>query len=86
MTRARVARLARLEADPVARQARQDEARRAYLDGLTDRELDELHAALLRAQGHEDPEGEAARVRAQVQAMSTEDLRALLARLEGGDV
>ncbi|WP_146160580.1 hypothetical protein [Deinococcus arcticus] len=76
----------RLEALEVAHAGRMRQvwaARRAYLDGLSDRELDELHAALLLAQGHPDPEGEAARTRARVQAMSTEELRALIDRCEG---
>ncbi|MVN85168.1 hypothetical protein GO986_00075 [Deinococcus sp. HMF7620] len=58
--------------------------RRAYLAGLSDRELDELHAALLRSRGHPDPEGEAQRVRAEIQAMTDEELRSLIDREERG--
>ncbi|WP_019588730.1 hypothetical protein [Deinococcus apachensis] len=77
-------RLEALEAAHTARVARQQEGRQAYLAGLSDRELDELHVAYLRAEGHPDSDGEAARVRAEIRAMSDEDLRALIDRLERG--
>ncbi|GHF32301.1 hypothetical protein HNQ07_000427 [Deinococcus metalli] len=82
------ARRRRLEALEAAHAGRVDSAearmRAAYLDELSDRELDELHAALLRAEGHADPDSEAARVRAEVEAMSDEELWALIARMDGG--
>jgi len=77
MTRARLARLGAVEA------ARWEKVG-PDLSHLTDAELDALHIFLLRREGHPDPEGEAARVRGHIEAMSTEDLRAFLARLEGG--
>lgn len=84
MTRAGASRLASLEDLAAARRARGKEEARAYLAGLSDRELDEVHAAHLRAKGHEALEGEAARRREKIAAMSSEDLRGLLARPEGG--
>lgn len=84
MTRARASRLASLEDLAAARRARGKDEAREYLRGLSNRELNEVHAALLLAGGHEDPEGEAARRRKEIQAMSSEDLRALIDRLEGG--
>jgi hypothetical protein len=56
---------------------------RAWLEGLSDQELDAVHVATLRRDGHPDPEGEAARTRTAVDAMPEEDLRAWLATLEG---
>lgn len=73
-----------LEARHVARRERGQEEARAYLAALSDRELDELHAAYLRAEGHPDPDAEAARVGAEIRAMSDADLRALIDRLEAG--
>lgn len=61
-----------------------DGARCAYFEGLSDRELDELHVTLLRRDGHPDPEGEAARVRAEIHAMTDAQLWALIDGQDGG--
>ena len=71
----------RLDAlEAVARQ-REDSAARAYLEGLTDQELQAAYVAVLRRAGHADPEGEAGRIGAAVAAMTDEQLQAAYQKL-----
>ncbi|CAM3623499.1 hypothetical protein [Deinococcus frigens] len=66
------------------RAGQREERAWAYLGTLSDEELDAVHVDVLRRDGLPDPEGEAARIRAAVEALPDEDLRATLARFTGG--
>lgn len=70
----------RLDALEVQARQREGGTVRADLAGLTDAELDAVHVDVLRRDGHTDLDGEAVRSRAEIEAMSEEDLRAYLAR------